>query len=173
MSSILNERLIYEILSVVEEIPKGNVASYGQIASLIGRSKNARLVGKVLSRSEWYGDYPCHRVVNHAGRTAPGFPCSVPCSNRRELNSRQTAVWICAAFNGSANSSWPLPGICAVPSSKKSLKCFKSREMFGSRSRLRRWEHRIFNAPCAICAQLRARSGFKSIDTLDEPHRAE
>ena len=74
MSSILNERLIYEILSVVEEIPKGNVASYGQIASLIGRSKNARLVGKVLSHSEWYGDYPCHRVVNHAGRTAPGFP---------------------------------------------------------------------------------------------------
>ena len=74
MSSILNERLIYEILSVVEEIPKGNVASYGQIATLIGRSKNARLVGKVLSRSEWYGDYPCHRVVNHAGRTAPGFP---------------------------------------------------------------------------------------------------
>lgn len=74
MSSILNERLIYEILSVVEEIPKGNVVSYGQIASLIGRSKNARLVGKVLSHSEWYGDYPCHRVVNHAGRTAPGFP---------------------------------------------------------------------------------------------------
>ena len=74
MSSILNERLIYEILSVVEEIPKGNVASYGQIASLIGRSKNARLVGKVLSRSEWYGDYPCHRVVNHAGRLAPNFP---------------------------------------------------------------------------------------------------
>ena len=23
--------------------------------------------------SEYYGRYPCHRVVNHAGRTAPGF----------------------------------------------------------------------------------------------------
>ena len=69
----LTERLVYEILSVVSEIPEGRVASYGQIAALIGREKNARLVGKVLSRAEWYGAYPCHRVVNHAGRLAPGF----------------------------------------------------------------------------------------------------
>lgn len=70
----LDEGLIYEILSVVEEIPPGRVASYGQIARLIGRERNARLVGKVLSFSERYGDYPCHRVVNHVGRLAPGFP---------------------------------------------------------------------------------------------------
>ena len=71
--SKLDEHLIYEILSVVEEIPEGCVASYGQIAKLIGRDKNSRLVGKVLSRAEVYGEYPCHRVVNHAGRTAPGW----------------------------------------------------------------------------------------------------
>ena len=68
-----DEALIYEILSVVEEIPAGRVASYGQIARLIGRDKNSRLVGRVLSMATLYGDYPCHRVVNHAGRTAPGF----------------------------------------------------------------------------------------------------
>ena len=72
-ATVLNEQLAYEILSVVEEIPRGRVASYGQIAALIGREKNARLVGKVLSRAEYYGTYPCHRVVNHVGRTAPGF----------------------------------------------------------------------------------------------------
>lgn len=70
---MLNEDLIYEILSAVEEIPAGKVASYGQIARLIGREKNARLVGRVLSQAEYYGSYPCHRVVNHAGRTAPGW----------------------------------------------------------------------------------------------------
>ena len=70
---VLDERLIYEILSVVEEIPHGKVATYGQIASLIGRDRNARLVGKVLSMAEYYGEYPCHRVVNHAGRLAPSF----------------------------------------------------------------------------------------------------
>lgn len=70
---ILDEGLIYEILSVVEEIPEGKVTTYGQIARLIGRDKNARLVGRVLSMSEFYGSYPCHRVVNHAGRLAPGW----------------------------------------------------------------------------------------------------
>ncbi len=73
MSAVLTEDLIYEILSAVEEIPEGAVASYGQIARLIGREKNARLVGKALSMSEYYGEYPCHRVVNHAGRLAPHF----------------------------------------------------------------------------------------------------
>ena len=72
--NVLTEELIYAILSVVEEIPEGKVASYGQIARLIGRDKNARLVGKVLSMSEYYGSYPCHRIVNHAGRLAPHFP---------------------------------------------------------------------------------------------------
>ncbi|MDD2960183.1 MAG: MGMT family protein [Lachnospiraceae bacterium] len=69
----MDENLIYEILSVVEEIPEGRVATYGQIARLIGRDKNARLVGKVLSIAQYYGSYPCHRVVNHAGRLAPGW----------------------------------------------------------------------------------------------------
>ena len=69
----MDEGLVYQILSVVGEIPRGRVASYGQIARLIGRERNARLVGRVLSMAGFYGDYPCHRVVNHAGRLAPGF----------------------------------------------------------------------------------------------------
>lgn len=69
----MSEELIYEILSAVEEIPEGKVASYGQIAKLTGRDRNARLVGKVLSLAEYYGEYPCHRVVNHMGRLAPHF----------------------------------------------------------------------------------------------------
>ena len=73
MKHVLDEDLIYEILSVVEEIPEGCVATYGQIARLIGRDRNSRLVGKVLSMAEYYGQYPCHRVVNHAGRPAPGW----------------------------------------------------------------------------------------------------
>ena len=73
MKHVLDEDLIYEILSVVEEIPEGCVATYGQIARLIGRERNSRLVGKVLSMAEYYGQYPCHRVVNHAGRPAPGW----------------------------------------------------------------------------------------------------
>ncbi|NLC97406.1 MAG: DNA methyltransferase [Erysipelotrichaceae bacterium] len=73
MSKVLDEDLIYQILEVVSEIPAGSVSTYGQIASLIGRDKNSRLVGKVLSMSKFYGKYPCHRVVNHKGRLVPGW----------------------------------------------------------------------------------------------------
>lgn len=59
-----DEKLIYEVLSVVEEIPPEKVATYSQIA---------RLIGKILSASQQYGQYPCHRVVNHAGRMVPGW----------------------------------------------------------------------------------------------------
>ena len=70
---MMNEDVIYLILSIVQEIPYGQVASYKQIAALAGMPKNARLVGKILSISSMYGTFPCHRVVNNAGRLAPGF----------------------------------------------------------------------------------------------------
>lgn len=73
MKRVLDDDLVYEILNAVSEIPEGQVASYGQIARLIGRDKNSRLVGKVLSMAELYGDFPCHRVVNHSGRLVPGW----------------------------------------------------------------------------------------------------
>ena len=69
----LTDDFAYEVLSVVEEIPEGRVATYGQLARLIGHPKNARLVARVLSHAEYYGEFPCHRVVNCTGRTAPGW----------------------------------------------------------------------------------------------------
>ena len=69
----MTDELIYEVLSLVAAVPEGKVTTYGQIAWKLGRPQNARLVGRILSRAEWYGDYPCHRVVNHAGRTVPGW----------------------------------------------------------------------------------------------------
>ena len=83
----LDERLIYEILAVVAEIPVGSVATYGQIARLIGREKNARLVGRVLRMAQYYGTYPCHRVVNHAGRLVPGW------SEQQALLHREGVRW--------------------------------------------------------------------------------
>lgn len=71
--SVLDDDLAYLILSVVSEIPEGYVATYGQIAKLIGKEKNSRLVGRVLKMSFRYGDFPCHRVVNHKGRLVPGW----------------------------------------------------------------------------------------------------
>lgn len=57
------------ILAVVRRIPRGRVATYGQIASLAGLPRNARLVGRVLSG---LGDerVPWQRVVNARGEVS-------------------------------------------------------------------------------------------------------
>lgn len=73
MKNVLDDDLAYQIYSVVEEIPYGYVATYGQIARLIGKEKNARLVGRALKMSFRYGNFPCHRVVKHNGRLVPGW----------------------------------------------------------------------------------------------------
>ena len=69
----LNDEFLYQVFAIVEEIPLGTGATYGQIARLSGYDKNARLVGKALSLSEYFGKYPCHRVVSSQGRCAPGW----------------------------------------------------------------------------------------------------
>lgn len=60
------------ILAVVARIPRGRVASYGQIAALAGLPKQARLVGYALHHAGDTAKLPWHRVVNSAGRLS--FP---------------------------------------------------------------------------------------------------
>lgn len=73
MSMALNDDLAYRILFVVEEIPYGHVATYGQIARLIGMDNYSRLVGRVLDRAEHYGDYPCHKGFKFCRPYGPGL----------------------------------------------------------------------------------------------------
>lgn len=70
----LNEEFAFLVLAIVAEIPRGKVATYGQIAELAGYPRNSRLVGKVLSHGEYYGRYPCQRVVNAQGSCAKNWP---------------------------------------------------------------------------------------------------
>ena len=73
MAAATDERLIYEILSAVGEIPERTGATSRPIARRLGRPTPARPLGRVLSQAERYGDYPCHRVVDHSGRLVPGW----------------------------------------------------------------------------------------------------
>ena len=55
------------ILAMVQAIPAGKVASYGQIAELAGLPGRARLVGKVMATLPFDSGVPWHRVVNAQG----------------------------------------------------------------------------------------------------------
>jgi methylated-DNA-protein-cysteine methyltransferase-like protein len=57
-----------EICRVVAAIPRGRVASYGQVAALAGLPGRARLVGRVLSHLPPGSDVPWHRVLNARGQ---------------------------------------------------------------------------------------------------------
>lgn len=69
----MDKEFVYLVLSIVEEIPCGKVASYSQIAKLAGYPKNARKVGKTLSHAEYFGKFPCHRVVHADGKLVVGW----------------------------------------------------------------------------------------------------
>jgi methylated-DNA-protein-cysteine methyltransferase related protein len=58
------------IWQVVHMIPRGRVASYGQVARLAGMPRHARLVGRVLSNLPARTRLPWHRVVNAAMQIA-------------------------------------------------------------------------------------------------------
>lgn len=62
-----------KVYEKVMQIPKGKVATYGQIARLCGNPKASRAVGYALHVNPRQGVIPCHRVVNRFGSLAPAF----------------------------------------------------------------------------------------------------
>ncbi len=62
-----------KIYMVVKSIPKGKVATYGQVAFLAGNPRWSRVVGYALHKNPEPGSIPCHRVVNRNGQVAESF----------------------------------------------------------------------------------------------------
>ncbi|AUS95518.1 cysteine methyltransferase [Clostridium thermosuccinogenes] len=67
-----------EVYEVVKRIPKGKVATYGQIAAMTGYPRRARMVGWALHANPYQGIVPCHRVVNRKGELSGGFAFGGP-----------------------------------------------------------------------------------------------
>jgi methylated-DNA-protein-cysteine methyltransferase-like protein len=62
----------YELIwSVVRKVPKGTVATYGQIAELAGLDGHARQVGYALHNLPGRSNVPWHRVINSRGEISP------------------------------------------------------------------------------------------------------
>lgn len=59
------------VYAVVAQIPAGYVATYGQIALIVGSPYASRVVGYAMNRAPEGRHLPCHRVVNRLGQMAP------------------------------------------------------------------------------------------------------
>ncbi|MBR2873351.1 MAG: MGMT family protein [Lentisphaeria bacterium] len=67
--SSLNDK----VYKFVKNIPRGKVATYGQIALHLGNRNFARVVGNILHSNPDPEHIPCHRVVNAQGRLAQSY----------------------------------------------------------------------------------------------------
>ena len=67
-----------DVWQIVHRIPRGKVATFGQIARLAGMPSKARLVGKILSQLPPGSKLPWHRVINSAGKiTCPNSELAI------------------------------------------------------------------------------------------------
>ncbi len=62
-----------KIYEQVKKIPKGKVATYGQIALMAGNPRWSRVVGYALHSNPQPGIIPCHRVVTKDGKLSKAF----------------------------------------------------------------------------------------------------
>ncbi len=60
-----------KIHAVVRRIPRGKVATYGQVAALAGFPRHARQVGYAMRDLPQGSDLPWHRVLNARGEVSP------------------------------------------------------------------------------------------------------
>lgn len=74
-----------KVFEVVENIPKGKVSTYGQVARMMGSPRSARYVGYALRNNPYPGVMPCHRVVFQDGRICEGYAFGGPEVQRKLL----------------------------------------------------------------------------------------
>jgi methylated-DNA-protein-cysteine methyltransferase related protein len=63
------------IVRVIKSIPRGKVATYGQVAAFAGNPRGARQVARILHSCTAREDLPWHRVINSKGQISlkPGY----------------------------------------------------------------------------------------------------
>lgn len=88
----MDEGFFERAYNVVRKIPRGRVATYGQIAAMMGEPRKARYVGFAMHASPGVaGGVPCHRVVFADGSLAPGFAFGGPGAQRAMLEDEGVA----------------------------------------------------------------------------------
>jgi len=74
-----------EVYKLVAQIPEGKVATYGQLAAMLGSPGAARTVGWAMASAPEHLDLPCHRVIRQSGELAPAYVFGGYDAQRAEL----------------------------------------------------------------------------------------
>ncbi len=79
--------LAEKIYAAVRLIPRGKVATYSQIAALVGNRNLRRYVGNALHKNPSNTVTPCHRVVNARGFCSGSFAFGGPGVQQKKLKA--------------------------------------------------------------------------------------
>lgn len=63
MSNVLNK-----VLKKLNQIPKGKITTYKELAKAVGRPRAIRFVASILAKNPWPDKYPCYKVVRSDGK---------------------------------------------------------------------------------------------------------
>lgn len=80
------------VLLIVSLIPKGKVATYGQVALLAGVPRAARAVGDILHWSSYTVKLPYQRIINRNGGLAKGYSPGGTLSHKADLEADGVVV---------------------------------------------------------------------------------
>lgn len=83
--NIISDSPTKRIYEAVKKIPKGCVATYGQVAMLAGNKRMSRAVGNALHKNPDPLNIPCYRVVNSKGELSGEFAFGGPKSQEKLL----------------------------------------------------------------------------------------
>jgi methylated-DNA-protein-cysteine methyltransferase-like protein len=82
---LVQDGFFARVYDLVARIPPGRVATYGQIARLLGAPRSARMVGWAMHGAPEGARIPCHRVIQQGGTCSPNFRVGEPGAQRRLL----------------------------------------------------------------------------------------
>ncbi len=83
-----------KIYAVVKKIPKGRVATYGQVAAMAGNPRWSQVVGYALHTNPDPQNIPCYRVVNRSGQLSSAFAFGG--QSRQAQLLREDGIELCA-----------------------------------------------------------------------------
>ncbi len=86
------ENFFENVFEVVRQVPRGRVTTYGAIASFLGMTRSARMVGWAMNASHTLPDVPAHRVVNRTGLLTGKHHFSHPTAMEDALKSEGVRV---------------------------------------------------------------------------------
>jgi methylated-DNA-protein-cysteine methyltransferase related protein len=97
------------VYALVRRVPRGKVATYGQIARMLGAPRSARVVGWAMHGNPYGVRVPWQRVVQRGGSLSPSV-CPADPGRQRRLLEREGVTFLLSGRIDMARHQWFPPG---------------------------------------------------------------